>query len=108
MKKSKKIFVAIIAVILVVLLGALAVFQGEARTLLSVKERGDTGVYEVNYAADYKLDEFIEAGGATTEEELVQYIIKTMLKGLPIDVPMKFLILPAQPSMLKHLKKVIF
>ena len=87
MKKSKKILIAIIAVVLVVLLGALAVFQGEARTLLSVKERGDTGIYEVNYAADYKLDEFIEAGGATTEEELVQYIIKTMLKGLPIDVP---------------------
>lgn len=87
MKKSKKILIAIIAVVLVVLLGALALFQGEARTLLSVKEIGDTGVYEVNYAADYKLDEFIEAGGATTEEELVQYIIKTMLKGLPIDVP---------------------
>lgn len=87
MKKSKKILIAIIAVVLVVLLGALAVFQGEARTLLSVKERGDTGIYEVNYAADYKLDEFIEAGGATTEEELVQYIIKTMIKGLPIDVP---------------------
>ena len=87
MKKSKKILISIIAVILIVLLGALAVFQGEARTLLSVKEIGDTGIYEVNYAADYKLDEFIEAGGATTEEELVQYIIKTMLKGLPIDVP---------------------
>ena len=87
MKKSKKILISIIAVILIVLLGALAVFQGEARTLLSVKEIGDTGIYEVNYAADYKLNEFIEAGGATTEEELVQYIIKTMLKGLPIDVP---------------------
>ena len=87
MKTSKKIIISIIAVLVVVILAALAVFQGEARTLLSVKEKGDTGIYEVNYAADYKLDELLEAGGASTEEQLVQYIIKTMLKGLPIDVP---------------------
>lgn len=52
-----------------------------------MKEKGDTGIYEVNYAADYKLDELLQSGGASTEEELVQYIIKTMLKGLPIEVP---------------------
>lgn len=87
MKKSKKIIIAIALVLFAVIAVALGVFQGEARTLLSVKENGDTGVYEVNYAADYKLDELLEAGGAATEEELVQYILKTMLKGLPIDVP---------------------
>ena len=87
MKKSKKIIISLLVILLVVLIGALAVFQGEARTLLSVKEKGDTGIYEINYAADYKLDELLEAGGASTEEQLVQYIIKTMLKGLPIDVP---------------------
>ena len=52
-----------------------------------MKEKGDTGIYEVNHAADYKLDELLQSGGASTEEELVQYIIKTMLKGLPIEVP---------------------
>ncbi len=84
MKKLKKI---IPLVILVLIVGVAALFQGEARTLLSVKEKGDTGIYEINYAADYKLDELLEAGGAATEEQLVQYIIKTMLKGLPIEVP---------------------
>lgn len=87
MKKSKKIIISILAVLVIVIAVALGVFQGELRTLLSVKERDDKGVYEINYAADYKLDELIEAGGASTEEQLVQYIIKTMLKGLPIDVP---------------------
>ena len=87
MKTSKKIIISLVAVLVVVICAALAVFQGEARTLLSVKEKGDTGIYEVNYVADYKLDELLEAGGASTEEQLVQYIIKTMLKGLPIDVP---------------------
>lgn len=87
MKTGKKIIITFVAVFIVVIIAALAVFQGEARTLLSVKEKGDTGIYEVNYAADYKLDELLQSGGASTEEELVQYIIKTMLKGLPIEVP---------------------
>ncbi|MBE6772763.1 MAG: linear amide C-N hydrolase [Ruminococcaceae bacterium] len=87
MKTVKKVIIIALVAILAVLLVALGVFQGEARTLLSVKENGDTGVYEVNYAADYKLDKLLEEGGAATEEELVQYILKTMLKGLPIEVP---------------------
>ena len=87
MKKSKKIILCIAIVLLAIISVALGMFQGEARTLLSVKENGDTGIYEVNYAADYKLDELLEAGGAATEEQLVQYILKTMLKGLPIEVP---------------------
>ncbi len=88
-KTSKKALAIIIPICAICILAfsALAVFQGELRTLLSVKEIDDTGIYEVNYAADYKLDELIEAGGAATEEQLVQYILKTMLKGLPIDVP---------------------
>lgn len=87
MKKGKKIIITIIAVFLIAVLGVAAIFQGEGRTLLSVKENGDTGIYEIDYKADYKLDELLESGGAATEEQLVRYIIKTMLKGLPIDVP---------------------
>ncbi len=88
-KISKKALAVIIplCVICILVFSALAIFRGELGTLLSVKEINDTGVYEVNYSADYKLDELIEAGGVATEEELVQYILKTMLKGLPIDVP---------------------
>ena len=87
MKKGKIIAIVICSVFLVALVAVGAVFQGEARTLLSVNEKGETGIYNINYAADYKLDELLEAGGASTEEQLVQYIIRTMLKGLPIEVP---------------------
>lgn len=86
-KKAKIIILSVVGVILAVIVAVLLIFMGELRTLLSVKEKDDTGIYEINYAADYKLDELLEAGGAATEEELVQYILKTMLKGLPIDVP---------------------
>ena len=87
MKIVKKLLIVLCVILVAVVAVALGVFQGEARTLLSVKENGDTGVYEVNYAADYKLDEFLAEGGAATEEELVQYILRIMLKGLPINVP---------------------
>ncbi len=87
MKKGTKIAISAIGVFALIIITALCIFQGELRTLLSVKERDDTGIYEINYSADYKLDELLEAGGAATEEQLVQYILKTMLKGLPIDVP---------------------
>lgn len=87
MKTGKRIIISVAVVFAVIIIAALGIFQGEVRTLLSVKEKGDTGIYEVNYAADYKLDELLQSGGASTEEELVQYIIKTMLKGLPIEVP---------------------
>ena len=87
MKKVKIAAICIAAVIIITAGSALAVFHGELSTILSVKELEDTGLYEINYAADYKLYELLEAGGAATEEQLVQYILKVMLKGLPIDVP---------------------
>ena len=87
MKKGKKI---VLSVILVLVIGALAVLGGmffrEGLTLLTVKANEDVGMYEVNYSANYKLDELLEAGGVTTEDELAQYVIKVMLKGLPINV----------------------
>lgn len=57
MKKLKKIAISLVIILAVIIITAHAVFQGEARTLLLVKQRGDTGIYEVNYAADYKLAE---------------------------------------------------
>ena len=87
MKKGKIIAIIICSVLVIAVATVGIIFQGEARTLLSVNEKDDTGIYNINYAADYKLDELLEAGGAATEEQLVQFILKTMLKGLPIDVP---------------------
>ena len=87
MKKSKKIIIAVLAVIFVIVLGALAVFQGEARTLLSVKEKGDTGIYEINYAADYKLDELLASGvflkTAERSEKFKGFMIVSLFLAIP-------------------------
>lgn len=86
MKKSKKIIISIVAVLLVAVAAALLVFRGELRTLMNVKPDAENGIYNIDYAADYKLDQLLEEGGAENEDELAQYILRIMLKGLPIDI----------------------
>ncbi|MBE6812842.1 MAG: linear amide C-N hydrolase [Ruminococcaceae bacterium] len=86
MKRSKKIILAVVCVLLVVVGGLLIAFQGVLRTLLNVEPDPVNGIYTIDYAADYKLDQLLEEGGAENEEELVQYILRIMLKGLPIPV----------------------
>ncbi len=86
-KTGKIITLSVIGVILVAILSLLLVFRGELATLTNVTlNENAEGVYEIDYAADYKLDELLEQGGASNEEELVQYILKIMLKGLPINI----------------------
>lgn len=86
MKKSVKIILAIIAVFVVAIGGLLVAFQGELRTLLQMEADAENGIYTIDYVADYKLDQLLEEGGAENEEELVQYILRILLKGLPIPV----------------------
>lgn len=86
-KKIAKRIVLVLLAVTVIAAGVLGgMFINEGKTLLGMKADVEKGVYEVNYTADYKLDELLEQGGAETEDQLVQYIIKTMLKGLPINV----------------------
>ncbi len=87
LSKTAKLGISSLCIFILSLTVVLCMFQGELRTILSVKEKNDTGIYEINYSADYKLDELLDSGGAANEEQLVQYILSTMLKGLPIDVP---------------------
>lgn len=89
--KKKKVLTGIISALAAVIIIAVAVlaamFHSEAATLLTIKGNEEKGIYDVNYTADYKLDELLEQGGAQTEDQLAQYIIKAMLKGLPINIP---------------------
>lgn len=89
-KKNKKkgiiIASSIIGVLVIIIGVALLIFQGEIRTLFGVKADTETGIYEIDYVADYKLDQLLEEGGVNNEDELAQYILRIMLKGLPINV----------------------
>lgn len=86
MKKTKIAVLAGVCVLVVAVGGLLIAFQGELRTLLSVECDPTNGIYNIDYKADYKLDQLLAEGGAENEEELVQYILRILLKGLPIPV----------------------
>lgn len=86
MKKIKIVVSVFVCVLVVAVAGLLIAFQGELRTLLQVETDPENGIYNIDYVADYKLDQLLAEGGAENEEELVQYILRILLKGLPIPV----------------------
>ena len=40
----------------------------------------------MEYHGDYGLDEFLEQGGASSDSELVSFVVKRLMKGLPIEI----------------------
>ncbi len=89
MKKAKKILLGIVAAILILAIvavgGAYLVFRNEINTLMSIEEISDGPFYEIEYTADYGLDEFLEEG-ASTDSELAAFIIQKLMKGLPVNI----------------------
>ena len=88
MKRTKrhlgiKIICCVLAIILcaeIVLFGRLGV------TLLTVKSDEELGIYYINYREDYKLQPLLDAGGVKTQDELAKYLIRILLKGLPVKI----------------------
>lgn len=85
-KTVKRISLIICAVIVIIAAVLIAMFHGEAKTLLTIKNDVERGIYEVNYANDYKLQELLDDGGVRTQDELAKYIIKVVTKGIPVKI----------------------
>ncbi len=93
-KKQRKgrIALAVVCCLLVAVIGAAAVMFGNlGLTLAGVKCDEQNGVYVINYREDYKLRQLLDEGGVTNQDELAKYLIRILLKGLPVridyDVP---------------------
>lgn len=84
-KKFKVIGLSIASLVLALSIGVGSLFFGEIRTLMSFKELNDQPFYEMTYYADYGLDEFLESGAAT-DDELVSFVTKKILKGVSFEV----------------------
>lgn len=83
MKKFLKI---LLIVVLLVLLAATLMWQGEIRTLATVKQVGDNPyLYTMQYNAVYDLDDVIEKD-VDTNAELLNYVVSRIGKGLPIKI----------------------
>ena len=83
MKKFLKI---LLLVILLLVLAVTLLWQGEIRTLSTVKQVGDNPyLYTMTYQASYNLDDVI-AKDVDTNSELLDYVISRVGKGLPIKI----------------------
>lgn len=69
--------------ILAAVLVLLALFQAELRTLNTIERVDDTDLFTMTYLGDYGLDDFLAQGGASNDNELLDFLMQKLLKGLP-------------------------
>ena len=94
-KKStcKKIFLTIAGIILAVLIilsiSIFVLWHNELSTISSIEkvrdrndEHLDGSIYTMNVKGDFYLDDFVEQGGVSSDDELVQFITGHLTKGL--------------------------
>ena len=84
-KIIKWFFIGITVVLLVIVMGAIALFWNELRTLFSLEKIYDYGAYQMTYYGDYGFDEFLEVG-ASSDKDIEEFVTKRLLKGMPIDL----------------------
>lgn len=88
-KKTKKILkislLSIISIILVALIALYAMFHKELNSINSITKVNDYPLYTMTYDGDYGFDDFLETG-ASTDAELVDFVVDKLLKGLPIEI----------------------
>lgn len=74
----------VLALVLVIALYILFVFRKELGSIWSLQKQDDF-YYTMDYKADYGLDEFLE-NGAKTDSELAGFVIKKLMRGLPVEI----------------------
>lgn len=73
------------AILLTALLILGAMFAGELVTILSIERvEEDVDLFTMTYKGDYALDKFMKTG-ASSDRELVEFIVRQVLKGVPLE-----------------------
>ena len=82
----KKFIKIVLILILVLLLAVTLLWQGEFRTLATLRQvDGNPYLYTMEYEAAYDLDEVI-VKDVDTNSELLDYVVSRIGKGLPIKI----------------------
>ena len=76
--------VSLLGVIVLVAAIIAFLFSGEIATLSTVNRIGNTDMFTMEYKGNYSFEAFLEQG-ASTDAEVVSFISKQLLKGLPLD-----------------------
>lgn len=86
MKKGwKRIVALLLGVIIICVTIVLGMFRQELKTVNHIKQINEHPFYEMTYYADYGRKE-LEEQGANSDEALVGFVTKRLLKGLPLQV----------------------
>ena len=80
-----KIALTILLVVAILISGLAIVFRNEISTINTIEKINDYPMYTMTYKGDYAFDEFLEVG-ASTDADVVEFVSKTLLKGLPIKI----------------------
>lgn len=83
-KILKRVFIGVIVFVLVVGGVFYGMFRHEISTLMSLKKMDDYTLYTMEYDGDYGFDDFLKTG-ASSDGELVDFVVKKLLKGLPVE-----------------------
>ena len=81
MRWWKKVLLAVAILILLIIIIAIILFWRVIRTAASVKKLED-GLYSMEYQGDYHFDGFLEAGGASSDLAVADYVIQDIAYGL--------------------------
>lgn len=84
-KRWKKVIIAFLRVIGICICVVLFTFRNELRTMNYMKKINQYPFYEMTYYADYGREE-LEEQGVNSDEALVSFVTKRLLKGLPLEV----------------------
>ncbi len=96
--KLKKILriagISFLAIVLILAITITALWHNEIASVLSIKmivdkneENGSAPVYIMDVSGDYYFDKFLEQGGASNDDELIQFVIDNITKGIiPINM----------------------
>lgn len=83
---------AIVGLILILLITVYAIWHNEISSVCSIKmivdkneENKSAPVYKMEVSGGYYFDDFIENGGASTDDELINFIVDNITKGI-VDV----------------------
>lgn len=84
-KKLVRIGALIIALVLLFVGVMFGMFWNELRTLSSLKNIDDYGMFKMTYYGDYGFSEFLKVG-ADGDQDIEAFVTKRLLKGLPIKL----------------------
>lgn len=80
----RNVIIAVLVLAALAVAAGLALFHGELATLGSMERVGDANFFTMEYKADYGLDEFLTTG-ASSDGELVAFLTRRLLKGIPMN-----------------------